>query len=161
MLREITPLQSAIMCGHYWPHNSNPSLVRSCRANVGPTTVYFNCWNFSVGPRLGQCQHANKDMLKYSKPLSNVGPTIDCYLGIYHRSQVARMNCRLLGHEICKPNCKLYKKHIDASVKERPQTLLVPSEEICERALYNKHIFNTICYFKLTNFNCALRKWLL
>ena len=23
-----------------------------------------------------------------------------------------------------------YKKHIDASVKERPQTLLVPSEEI-------------------------------
>ena len=25
------------------------------------------------------------------------------------------------------------KKHIDASVKERPQTLLVPSEEICKR----------------------------
>ena len=32
------------------------------------------------------------------------------------------------------------KKHIDASVKERPQTLLVPSEEICKRVLCNKHI---------------------
>ena len=32
-----------------------------------------------------------------------------------------------------------YKKHIDASVKERPQTLLVPSEEICKRVLCNKH----------------------
>ena len=32
------------------------------------------------------------------------------------------------------------KKHIDASVKERPQTLLVPSEEICKRVLSNKHI---------------------
>ena len=26
----------------------------------------------------------------------------------------------------------LYKKHLDASVKERPQTLLVPSEQICK-----------------------------
>ena len=33
-----------------------------------------------------------------------------------------------------------YKKHLDASVKERPQTLLVPSEEICKRVLCNKHI---------------------
>ena len=33
-----------------------------------------------------------------------------------------------------------HKKHIDACVKERPQTLLVPSEEICKRILYNKHI---------------------
>ena len=33
-----------------------------------------------------------------------------------------------------------YKKHIDASVKERPQTRLVPSEEICKRVLCNKHI---------------------
>ena len=32
------------------------------------------------------------------------------------------------------------KKHIDASVKERPQTLIVPSEEICKRVLCNKHI---------------------
>ena len=32
-----------------------------------------------------------------------------------------------------------YKKHIDAIVKERPQTLLVPSEEICKRVLRNKH----------------------
>ena len=32
------------------------------------------------------------------------------------------------------------KKHIDASVKERPQTLLVPLEEICKHALCNKHI---------------------
>ena len=32
------------------------------------------------------------------------------------------------------------KKHIDASVKERPQTPLVPSEEICKRVLCNKHI---------------------
>ena len=31
----------------------------------------------------------------------------------------------------------LNKKHIDASVKERPQTLLVPSEEICKRVLCN------------------------
>ena len=34
----------------------------------------------------------------------------------------------------------LNKKHIDASVKERPQTLLVPSEEINKRVLCNKHI---------------------
>ena len=34
----------------------------------------------------------------------------------------------------------IYKKHIDASVKERPQTLIVPSEEICKRVLCNKHI---------------------
>ena len=34
----------------------------------------------------------------------------------------------------------LYKKHIDASVKERTQTLPVPSEEICMRILCNKHI---------------------
>ena len=27
----------------------------------------------------------------------------------------------------------IYKKHLDASVKERPQTLLVPSEQICKR----------------------------
>ena len=33
-----------------------------------------------------------------------------------------------------------HKKHIDASVKERPQTLLVPSEEIYKRVLCNKHI---------------------
>ena len=32
------------------------------------------------------------------------------------------------------------KKHLDASVKERPQTLLVPSEQICKRVLCNKHI---------------------
>ena len=32
------------------------------------------------------------------------------------------------------------KKQINASVKERPQTLLVPSEEICKRVLWNKHI---------------------
>ena len=32
------------------------------------------------------------------------------------------------------------KKHIDASVKERPQTLTVLSEEICKRVLFNKHI---------------------
>ena len=32
------------------------------------------------------------------------------------------------------------KKHIDASVKERSQPLLVPSEEICKRILCNKHI---------------------
>ena len=32
------------------------------------------------------------------------------------------------------------KKHIDASVKERPQTLIVPSEEICKRGLCNTHI---------------------
>ena len=33
-----------------------------------------------------------------------------------------------------------YKKHIDASVKERPQTLRVPSEEFCKHVLCNKHI---------------------
>ena len=48
----------------------------------------------------------------------------------------------------------LYKKHIDASVQERPQTLLFPSEEICKRVLCI-NIFNTIYYFKPTNFNCA------
>ena len=32
------------------------------------------------------------------------------------------------------------KKHIGANVKEWPQTLLVPSEEICKRVLCNKHI---------------------
>ena len=34
----------------------------------------------------------------------------------------------------------IHKKHIDASVKERPQTLLVPSEEMCKCVLCNKHI---------------------
>ena len=29
------------------------------------------------------------------------------------------------------------KKHLDASVKVRPHTLLVPSEEICKRVLCN------------------------
>ena len=43
----------------------------------------------------------------------------------------------------------VYKKHIDASVKERSQTLLVSSEEIYKRVLIN--IFNTIYYFKPTN----------
>ena len=32
------------------------------------------------------------------------------------------------------------KKHIDASVKERPQILIVPSEEIFKRVLCNIHI---------------------
>ena len=32
------------------------------------------------------------------------------------------------------------KKHIDTSVKERPQTPLAPSKEICKRVLCNKHI---------------------
>ena len=32
------------------------------------------------------------------------------------------------------------KKHIDASVKERPQTPLVPSEEICKPVLCNQLI---------------------
>ena len=35
---------------------------------------------------------------------------------------------------------KVYNNHIDASVKEQPQTLLVPSEEIYKRVLCNKHI---------------------
>ena len=35
-----------------------------------------------------------------------------------------------------------YKKTIDASVKERPQTLLAPSEEICKRVLCNKLIIS-------------------
>ena len=34
----------------------------------------------------------------------------------------------------------LNKKHIDASVKERPRNLLVPSEEIYKIVLCNKHI---------------------
>ena len=34
----------------------------------------------------------------------------------------------------------IYKKHIDANVKERPQTLLVLSEDICKRVLCNKYI---------------------
>ena len=38
-------------------------------------------------------------------------------------------------------NVLLNKKHIDASVKERPQTLLVNSEEIYKRDLCNKHIY--------------------
>ena len=44
----------------------------------------FNCWNFSVGPMLDQCQHANNDVLPTtpSEPLHNVGPTIACYLGL-------------------------------------------------------------------------------
>ena len=36
------------------------------------------------------------------------------------------------------------KKHIDESVKERPQTLLVPSEEICNRVLCPKHILTPL-----------------
>ena len=40
----------------------------------------------------------------------------------------------------CCSSQRFNKKHIDASVKERPQTLLVPSEEICKHVLCNKHI---------------------
>ena len=50
------------------------------------------------------------------------------------------------------------KKHIDAGVKERPQTLLVPSEEIFSM-FYEINISNTIYYFKPTNFNCAFCKF--
>ena len=32
------------------------------------------------------------------------------------------------------------KKHIDASIRERPQSLLFSSEEICKHVLCNKHI---------------------
>ena len=39
----------------------------------------------------------------------------------------------------------LYKKHLDASVKERPRTLLVPSEEIFSM-FYVINILNTIYY---------------
>ena len=42
-----------------------------------------------------------------------------------------------LDHMILNINNK--KKHIDTSIKERPQTLLVPSEEICRHVLCNKH----------------------
>ena len=38
-----------------------------------------------------------------------------------------------------------YRKHIDASVKERPQTPLVPSEEIVS-VFYAINIFNTVFY---------------
>ena len=41
---------------------------------------------------------------------------------------------------LCDIHVILYNQHTDASVKERPQTLLVPSEEICMRILCNKHI---------------------
>ena len=41
-------------------------------------------------------------------------------------------------HNLCV--FKINKKHIDASVKERSQTLLVPSGDICNRVLCNKHI---------------------
>ena len=40
----------------------------------------------------------------------------------------------------CQLHVRGYKKHIDASVKERSQALLVPSEEICKHVLCNKHI---------------------
>ena len=45
-----------------------------------------------------------------------------------------------LLYERRKTNQPTNKKHLDASVKERPQTLLVPSEEIFKRVLCNKHI---------------------
>ena len=54
MLRKITQLHSAIM---YWPIignvTQNPSFVRNCGANVGPTTVVQLYCNFSVGPMFG------------------------------------------------------------------------------------------------------------
>ena len=42
------------------PTTQNPPLVRSWISNVGPTT---ELQNFSVGPMLVQCQHANNDVL--------------------------------------------------------------------------------------------------
>ena len=43
------------------------------------------------------------------------------------------------------------KKHIDASIKEQPQTLLIRSEEICKPVLCNKHILHHIL-FQTDNF---------
>ena len=47
-----------------------------------------------------------------------------------------------------------YKKYIDASVKERPQPYLFPLKKFVS-VFYAINIFNTIYYFKSTNFNCA------
>ena len=58
---KITLLQSAGIC---WAiigaTTQNPPLVRSCRANVGPTTIYTSTVETLV---LGQGQHANNDVL--------------------------------------------------------------------------------------------------
>ena len=48
-----------------------------------------------------------------------------------------------------------HKKHIDASVKERPQTLYLFPQKKFVSVFYAINIFNTIYYFKPTNFNCA------
>ena len=44
------------------------------------------------------------------------------------------------------------KKHIDASVKERPQPHLVPSEKKIASVFYAINIFNTIYFFKTDKF---------
>ena len=59
------------MLGHHRPRKSNPSFVRSCRAK-----------STSTGPKLGQCQHANNDVLPITLTIAHVGPTIACYLGL-------------------------------------------------------------------------------
>ena len=81
MFRKITLFQSASMC---WaiisPTIQNPLLVRSWRANIGPTLVLnINCWNFSVGPMLGQCQHVNNDALPITLTITKRWPN-DCLL---------------------------------------------------------------------------------
>ena len=49
------------MLGHHWPHNSK-SIVAWCvvEGQTLDQQHYFNCWNFSVGPMLGQYVNTSK-----------------------------------------------------------------------------------------------------
>ena len=76
MLRKITRTTNvgSMFWGQHWPH-------RWCVVEVPKLgqQQYFNCWNFSVGPILGQCQHANNDVLPTTPTITQCWPN-DCLL---------------------------------------------------------------------------------
>ena len=108
------------------PTTQKPSLVRRCRANIGPTTsvcllgvyrsVCYRCsnplhyrrggpTNFSVGPIVGQCQHAYNDLLTTSQTITQRWPN-DLFDSHLNQSKITKEKRRELEltitHELSK-----------------------------------------------------------
>ena len=79
MWRKITLLQSASIC---WAIiGPNTKKKHRWYVVVVPTSgqQQYNCWNFSVGPMLVQCQHANNNVLPTTPTITQRLP-YDCLL---------------------------------------------------------------------------------
>ena len=87
MLRKITLLLSASMFVpqlkiHRWCVVEVPALGQQ---------QYLYYWNFNVGPLLGQCQHANNDVLPTTPTITQRWPN-DCLLSGYALHSFQRVN---------------------------------------------------------------------